>query len=77
VGETLAPSFDSLFYRIRCILLSEEVDLSEIVDINAFKTLMMKVGEYQAYNILAWGIIRYYIKKERLPHPFIFIKYNP
>jgi len=71
------PSFDSLFHRIRTILIYEEVDLSEIVDKNAFENLKKKVGNKQAYSILAFGIIKYYIKKERLPHPYIFIRYDP
>jgi len=72
------PSIDLLFSRVRTILIYKYDFLEKIVNEEAFGKLKMIVNEQKAYDILAWGIIKYYLKIElgNVPHPSIYIIYD-
>jgi hypothetical protein len=72
------PSIDLLFSHIRTTLIYKRGFLEKIMNEEAFEKLKMIVNEQKAYDILAWGIIKYYLKIELgdVPHPSIHIIYD-
>jgi hypothetical protein len=71
------PRMSMLFSCLREILYRGEViNLNELVDKDLFNDLKKRMGEYRAYDILAWGIVKFYVEKERIP-PYVRIRYDP
>jgi hypothetical protein len=71
------PAVSDLFANIKEILRDTD-ELSKIIDGNNFHELMLEEGEKElALDVLAWGIIKLYIKNEKyFTEPRLYIAYQ-
>jgi hypothetical protein len=71
------PAVSDLFANIKEILRDRD-ELSKIIDENTFQKLMLEEGGKEgALDVLAWGIIKLYIKKEKcFTQPRLYIAYR-